>query len=272
MITPFSTPFFCCPICRQPLERKEKSLVCQNRHTFDVASSGQVNLLRAFGKKHGDNADMVTARRRFLESGAYAPMRDAVTELLLRYFDKGGILLDSGCGEGYYTESFAKNTPLTVYGIDISPKAAAMLAKKKCCGGVAVASCYDLPIPDGACDGITNIFSPFCREEFHRVLKPHGYVIDVIPAERHLFSLKEAIYETPYENTVKPIGLEGFTHRETKAVEATFTLPSNEAIRDLMLMTPYFYRTGKDGHEKLQKLESLSVTASFYLLVYQKDS
>lgn len=269
-MVPFDKDFFCCPICRSHLKREEKTLLCERGHSFDIAAKGYVNLLRAFGASHGDNADMVMARRRFLSSGAYAPMRDAVCELLKTYLPSGGVLLDSGCGEGYYTEAFSENPALSVYGIDISPKAAALCAKKNKSVGVAVASCYDLPIVDGACDAITNIFSPFCREEFRRVLKTGGIVIDVIPAERHLYELKAAIYDTPYENRPKPVGIEGFDFIEKKEVTTRFTLDGQEAIRDLVLMTPYFYRTGKEGHERLSALESIEVSASFYLLVYRK--
>lgn len=267
----FEKAFFCCPICRKTLEKEGMRLVCESNHSFDIAAKGQVNLLRAFGSSHGDNADMVKARRQFLESGAYDPMRKAVAALLDAYMPKGGVLLDSGCGEGYYTEEFAKNPDRLVYGIDISPKAAAFCAKKGCSAGVAVASCYDLPIPDSVCDAVTNIFSPFCREEFHRVLKSGGIVIDVIPAERHLYELKAAIYDTPYENKPKPVGVEGFTFLEKREVTTCFSLTSPEAIRSLVLMTPYFYRTGKAGHERLQALDRIDVTASFYLLVYQKN-
>ncbi|MBR2986712.1 MAG: methyltransferase domain-containing protein [Clostridia bacterium] len=268
MIPPFSSPFFRCPICRELLRRQENSLVCPHRHTFDISSGGSVNLSGAFGKKHGDNADMVKARRQFLISGAYAPMRAAVKDLLDRYV-KEGVLLDSGCGEGYYSEAFVSEKR-QVYGIDISPKAAMMCAKRRVLSGVAVASCYNLPVPDGICDAVTNIFSPFCREEFLRVLKTGGYVIDVIPAEKHLWELKSAIYDTPYENTIRPIGIEGFRHVTTEKVETRFTLHTHDEIRDLVLMTPYFYRTGKTGHERLSALTELSVSAEFYLLVYQK--
>ena len=82
--------------------------------------------------------------------------------------------------------------------------------------------------------------------------------------------MKAAIYDTPYENTVKPTELAGFTLVEKRAVTSEFFLNSSEAIRDLVMMTPYFYRTGKLGHERLAALDSLSVTASFYLLIYRK--
>ena len=114
----FEIAFFCCPICRKTLEREGMRLVCESNHSFDIAAKGQVNLLRAFGSSHGDNADMVKARRQFLESGAYDPMRKAVAALLDAYMPKGGVLLDSGCGEGYYTEEFAKNPDRLVYGMN----------------------------------------------------------------------------------------------------------------------------------------------------------
>ena len=125
----FDKTFFRCPICHAPLIKCESRLACENKHSFDISAKGHVNLLRAFGQSHGDNPDMVAARRRFLSLGAYAPMREAVAQALMEYA-KGGILLDSGCGEGYYTEEFAKNPAFTVYGIDISPKAAVLKIEK----------------------------------------------------------------------------------------------------------------------------------------------
>ena len=38
----------------------------------------------------------------------------------------------------------------------------------------------------------------------------------------------------------------------------------------LMMMTPYFYRTSREGHQRAEALTSIDITASFYLLVYQK--
>ena len=48
---------------------------------------------------------MVAARAAFLERGYYAPLRQALEELVLEASAhlEGPVLLDSGCGEGYYT-------------------------------------------------------------------------------------------------------------------------------------------------------------------------
>ena len=82
----------------------------------------------------------------------------------------GGVLLDAGCGEGYYTEGVSRALeqaalPMQVYGVDIS-KSAADAAAKRCPGGhFAVGSVYHLPVADRCCDMLMTIFAPYCGEE-----------------------------------------------------------------------------------------------------------
>ncbi len=261
---------FVCPICSASLRREGNSLLCPARHTFDIAKSGQVNLLRRAAGLHGDNAQMVASRRAFLDKGYYAHLQTGIAEALSYHLPDGGVLLDSGCGEGYYTAKMAENKSFSVYGVDISSAAAAKAAKKAGVKGIAVASAYELPVASASCDALTNIFAPFCREEFFRVLKSGGILIDAIPAERHLFELKEAIYETPYENILKPTEIEGFLHIETRRIEKKILLKSREDIASLMMMTPYFYRTDREGLARAEAIDSIGLTASFYLLIYRK--
>ena len=49
-------PELICPVCGVPLRREEKICRCENRHCFDLARSGYVNLLppSPAGKRHGD--------------------------------------------------------------------------------------------------------------------------------------------------------------------------------------------------------------------------
>lgn len=48
------------------------------------------------------------------------------------------------------------------------------------------------------------------------MLRPDGQFIMVIPLENHLYGLKEAIYEKPYRNEVKPYELDGFRLEESR--------------------------------------------------------
>lgn len=259
---------FRCPVCEGELVREGSSLLCEKRHTFDIASAGYVNLLRTSKAAHGDNKEMVIARRKFLEKGYYSHLKEALAQAVHRYAKKGN-LLDSGCGEGYYTEALAKDG-ISVYGIDISSKAATYSAKKKSVSGVAVASAYELPVKSESCSALTSVFAPFSAEEFCRVLEKDGYFFNVIPAEDHLFELKAAIYDTPYPNTLSELAVEGFRFVEKIPARRMITLDSTEDIATLLMMTPYFYRTSREGHARAQALTSLTTAASFYILVYQK--
>lgn len=92
------------------------------------------------------------------------------------------------------------------------------------------------------------------------------------PLERHLWELKAAVYDEPYENEVPPAELEGFTLEDSRDVAYEFSLESNRDITDLFNMTPYCYKTSQSDREKLEKLETLSVSASFRVLVYRKNN
>ena len=106
--------FWRCPICQEPLELEGGTYTCSNHHCFDRSRSGYVNLLpvnRRRSKDPGDNREMVQARQKFLEQGYYAPLVQALCEVLSRWADGTSaphlILLDAGCGEGYYTAHMA---------------------------------------------------------------------------------------------------------------------------------------------------------------------
>jgi len=61
-----------CPIDGKRLESREKQLVCENGHVFDVARQGYVNLLPVQHKRTkdpGDSKEMVLARAQFLNTG-----------------------------------------------------------------------------------------------------------------------------------------------------------------------------------------------------------
>lgn len=169
---------FRCPVCSQELKKEEKIWVCPQGHTFDIAAKGYVNLLMSNSsgaKRHGDDRLMINARRDFLSKGFYTPLREAVYEALSADFPRGGTLLDAGCGECWYTSYFKNRLDESglepqVLGVDIS-KYALEKAPKNCGVERAVASIYKLPVGDGECDAIVNIFAPACPQEFSRVLK-----------------------------------------------------------------------------------------------------
>ena len=117
---------FICPVCKTELIKSEKSYVCSGRHNFDISKDGYVNLLmsqQSSLKRHGDDKVMVRARRDFLSQGHYDTLRDAICDTVKTYSQDNGVIVDVGCGEGYYSQAVSQNFNCIFCGVDISKDA-----------------------------------------------------------------------------------------------------------------------------------------------------
>ena len=269
---------FCCPLCGGVLSEIPGGLRCPAGHCFDRAREGYVNLLpvnRKHSRTPGDDKDMVAARRAFLEKGWYRPLRETLEALAVELTGPAPAVLDAGCGEGYYTAGVreallaAGKTP-EVAGIDIS-KAALQKAGKRHPGiAFAVASAYRLPAADGRVDLLLNVFSPLAIDEFRRVLRPGGIYLYVVPGAKHLWELKEALYERPYLNEEKETPYEGFAYERIVPVRYAVHLPCQEDIHALFQMTPYYWKTPREGAARLAELRRMDCTIDFQVHVFRR--
>lgn len=275
-MTPKGERFFSCPLCGGELRDQGKALVCQNGHSFDVAKQGYVNLLspnQMHSKLPGDTREMVDSRRRFLEGGYYAVFREALCGLAREYGGNGPCVVDAGCGEGYYTGALAEALPeAEVFGLDISKAAVKAAAGKYKQVRFGVASSFSLPFANRFCDLLVDVFSPLAAEEFARVLKPGGSFLYAVPGERHLFGMKEILYERPYENQRKDTEYPGFSFLERREVRDVIYIPDGETAMDLFTMTPYYWKTGVDGGRRLREAKGFSTEIAFDFLVYRRDA
>lgn len=270
----------CCPKCGLPLTREGPGCRCSQGHQYDFAKSGYVNLLLANGKhslQPGDDKRMVRARRLFLEKGFYDPFADAVCGKALQYLSgESPVIVDAGCGEGYYTGKLVKafwdkgKTPVAA-GVDISKIAVDQAAKAHKGPRFAVGSVFHLPVLPDSCDLGMNLFAPLCAAEIFRVLKPGGVFLLGVPDRRHLWQLKQAVYEEPYENELKAPFLPGFSLLEDYPVKDWLLLDNNEDIQNLFQMTPYYYKTSRRDQERLERLEALKTQVQFRIFIYRKE-
>ena len=218
---------FCCPICGGPLERGPSAYSCPAGHSFDLAREGYVHLLpanRMHSKMPGDDKGMAAARWAFLSKDYYAPLRDALCSIALANTGPAPSVLDTGCGEGYYTSGVYQalrraGRSVTLAGTDISKAILRRAAKREKDVEFAVASSYHLPVADRSIDLLLNCFSPLALEEFRRALRPGGTFLYVVPSEKHLWELKQVLYDHPYPNEVKETPYEGFAYAEIRHVE-----------------------------------------------------
>ena len=270
---------FICPVCHGILTKSDKAMQCKKGHCFDLAAQGYVHLLssnKMHSKSPGDNAEMVNGRTRFLDSGNYQTLSDALNRTICALAGNFPRILDAGCGEGYYAARlFAalkeEGKVPELAGIDISKRAVRHAAGRLHDCQFAVASLFELPLADQTVDICYNVFSPICAPEFARVLIPGGHFVAVYPAARHLFGLKKVLYDAPYENEEKTFELDGFKIVNQKRLSYYFTLNSNELIESLFMMTPYYYKTPIDGAKRLASCEKLTTEADFWIITYRRS-
>ena len=264
-----------CPVCKQDLLISEKTCSCANGHNFDIAKEGYINLLLANKKNSsmpGDNKLMVDARENFLQKGFYDKLKDLLVELINKYKSLKCNILDVGCGTGYYSINIKKTRNIldNLIGIDISKFAVKKAAKKDKSSLFITGSSFDLPIDDNSCDVILNVFSPKANDEFKRVIKDDGILIEVMPGKDHMLELKQAMYNEVRLNRVE-FEYEGFNLVESREIKYSMSLDKEEFMNQIS-MTPYFYKTNQQDIEKLDKIQQMNVTMNFVVAVWKKNN
>ena len=260
-----------CPICGCALQRQEREYRCDNRHSFDIARQGYVNLLTVQQEKSlhpGDTREQVLSRRAFLDENYYAPIAGALCETALELAAEGPIL-DIGCGEGYYSAKLAQALNTELAGLDISKEAVRVAAAKYknalwLCGTAA-----HLPVADHTAGCITSLFALTMPEEVRRVRKEDGLYLQVLAAQDHLLGLKSIIYpELKLKEKDSVPELPGFRLVKSVPIRFTFTVEGAQ-VQNLLSMTPHVYRISKEGADRLVATDTLTDTASCVLNAYR---
>ena len=268
-----------CPNCGTELRpiNAGKTYSCDNNHSFDRAKEGYLNLLLVQHKRSrnpGDSDEMIRSRQRFLNTGYYQTLANAIIEQIST-MAADSKLLDIGCGEGYYLQAINKaRNDLQLVGIDISKTAVRLAAKRRFPAQLAVDSSFNLALFDNSIDCAMSVFSPISASEAARVLKPEGLFIMIGPGERHLSGLTAHIYDKPVPHGGNFEALDEsaeFSLKGQTDIQQNISIQGS-AIGDLLRMTPYYWHATPEQQESLGKLDKLETEIHFTIRLYQNGS
>ena len=246
-----SATAFACPICQENLTLVESSLKCENRHSFDLAKFGYVNLVPQIKQSANYDKENFQNRQQILEAGFYQAILDAISDLIASS-KTAKTILDIGCGEGFYSRKLQEVHPdKTFYAFDISKDSVQIAAKSEPNWAVNwfVGDLARLPIKDTSMDILLDIFSPANYGEFRRVLSKNGILIKVIPTENHLKEIRQIVQDQltkkDYSNQdIKEHFQEHFSVQSSQIASLTKPITA-EQRQALLSMTPLLFHVNQ---------------------------
>ncbi len=251
-----------CPVrdCYMALMREERRLLCTHGHSFDVARSGYINLLQPQdrrSKQPGDTAAAVVGRRRLHDRGVTEPLLRAIAEIMVG--SPSDIVLDAGCGDGFYLGTLARQTGFDAHGVDISiPAVDAAARRYPGCEWIVANADRFVPYSDRSFSIVLSITARMNAGEFRRVLRDDGRLLVAIPAPEDLLELRGAGRDR-VARTVETFGHD-FTLVDRHRVATAANLDA-AAVHDVLFS---IYRP-----MRLQPAEAMRVTFSLDLLLFR---
>jgi 23S rRNA (guanine745-N1)-methyltransferase len=254
-----------CPVrdCHMALAREPRRLACPRGHSFDVARSGYINLLQPQERRSrhpGDTAAAVAGRRRLHDRGVTEPLLRAIAEMMVA--SPSDIVLDAGCGEGFYLGTLARRTGFDAHGVDISVPAVDLAARRypECQWIVANADRF-APYADRSFSIVLSITARMNAGEFRRVLRDDGRLLVALPAREDLVELCGAGRDR-VARTVETFA-HGFTLVDKCRVSTAADLDA-AAVQDVLLS---IYRPMRS-----LPVEAMRVTFSLDLLLFRQTA
>lgn len=209
-------------------------MVCDRGHSFDIARSGYINLLQPQDRRSnqaGDTAAAVVARRQLHDRGVTAPLQQAMAGIFSP--SVSDVVLDAGCGDGFYLGTMARQFRFSAHGVDISVPAIEAAARRypECEWIVANADRF-IPYADGSFSVVMSITARANAPEFRRVLRNDGRLLIAVPAPDDLVELRGSGHDRT-ARTVETFGRQ-FTLVDQRRAATTADLDAS-AVHDLLL-------------------------------------
>jgi 23S rRNA (guanine745-N1)-methyltransferase len=251
-----------CPVrnCRLPLGGNNRQLLCERGHSFDVARSGYINLLQPQDRRSnqpGDTVAAVAARRRLHDRGVTLPLLDGVAEIVVP--SQSDVVLDAGCGDGFYLGTLARQAGFSAHGVDISVPAIEAAARRypQCQWVVANADRF-VPYAGRSFSIVMSITARMNAGEFRRVLGDDGRLLVALPAPDDLVELRGSGHDRTARTIVT--FAHDFALADRRRVTTTADLDA-AAVHDVLLS---IYRPMQS-----RPAEAMRVTFSLDLLLFR---
>jgi len=183
-----------CPVrnCQLGLVRDGRRTLCPRGHSFDISRGGYINLLQPQdrrSKQPGDAVGVVSARRRLHDLGVSEPLLRAIADIIAA--SASDVVLDAGCGDGYYLGSLAREIGFDAHGIDISiPAVDAAARRYPGCEWIVANADRLLPYAGRSFSIVLSVTGRMNTSEFRRVLVDDGRLLVALPAPDDLIELR----------------------------------------------------------------------------------
>lgn len=249
-----------CPIDGGSFTGDDRRLVCSAGHSFDLARQGYVNLAstgRRRAKVLSDDVAMVSARERFLATGGFSAIREAVARRATSTASTRSkrLIVELGAGTAAYLRTALDSDP-QAHGIAVDLSVPATIRASRSherTTAIVADSWQPLPIADSCADAVIVAFAPRHLPEIARILRPDGQLVLASALPNHLQELRDQFgllsvsskNSARLERSATDVGL---AMREQATVQFTLTL-DRQATADLILMGPNAWHV---DHEQLR--------------------
>lgn len=267
-----------CPVCGGRFQAAgPRSLECFQRHTFDFAKQGYLNLMSHPVHSHYDK-ELFAARRSIIaESKLYAPMHETIARVIHAYAGAPASaprVADMGCGEGSHLQGILRqlNSPEGLgVGIDLSKEAIRLAARQEANALWIVSDLAHAPLQDQSVQVVLNLMSPANYGEFQRMVAPGGVVVKVVPGADYLRELRASLYdghEKRIYSNEKTVMLfrRHFPVMEVTPLKYRQQLRA-EQLRDLVRMSPLAWSAEQKRITAFTQREATEITIDVEILV-----
>lgn len=263
---------FICPICQKNLflKKEQKSLVCEENHTFDISKKGSIQLVNKFVKSDYDE-ELFNSRSFMMNSGLFA----GVFKKIIENIGDKEFVVDAGSGEGSALIDIVKSTNATAVGFDLASEgifsSTRGLSEEKLL--FAVSNLANIPLKNQSVDTIVNLLSPASYDEFQRILKPTGQLLKIIPNSNYLIEIRkfaaqrqDHIKETYDNKDVLDNLKKQVADIEIENINYEFLLNSSELKKNMFAMTPLTWSLPVSVKQEFIKSDIESITVDLQLL------